>query len=72
MSLKALLKDPPSLIQPPLGLAHDSCSASHRDTSDNSTCSTYIAFYTFKALKLISYRATVWIQTGCEKENCIQ
>lgn len=72
MSLKALPKDPPSLTQPTLGLVHDSCSASHWDTSNNSTCSTYIAFYTFKALKLISYRARVWIQAGCETENCIQ
>lgn len=57
---------------PPLGLAHNSCTASHWDTGNNSTCSTYIAFYIFRALKLISYRATVQTQAGCEKENCIQ
>lgn len=72
MSLKVLPKDLPSLIQPPLGLAHNSCPTSHWGISNNSTHSPDIAFYTFKALKLISYRAKVWVQAGCEKEKYIQ
>lgn len=57
----------------PLWLSHLwGCSTPHWGTSSNSIHSTDIAFYTFKALKLISYRAKVWVWAGCEKEKHIQ
>lgn len=67
MSLKALPKDLPSVMEPPLGLFNTTLGQ-----SSNSIHSTDIAFYTFKALKIISYRAKVWVWAGCEKEKHIQ